>query len=397
MNSGLISLEIKNFRSLSDVRLKLASLNVLFGPNGSGKSTLLDTIWFVRDCAINGVDQASSYRDHGIGMLWDRADEGANTYIKIETKSTGYEISFGYSSGRIEPYVGERLFSEEHNTPLIDRTIGSGAAFFYHAKTQESFKLPLREPEKLSLSKYLDFDDSFNGPVELDKLLHQTRFYHSRSVNLNRLKSRGSDTSHHTFLFDNCQNLWSVLQNLLGRESIDDRYKTIMDFMKKAFPIFGGLAIALTSPTTVYGSFKENGRRQPIAASGGSDGHIQMLALLTALFSIGKERDALILFDEPEISLHPYALAVFAEAVELATREWNKQVLIATHSPVLISQFEPENILAVELGEQGQTVVTRVSDMEDIKDLLEQYAVGSLYMAEAIAAQSKSLAAQGGL
>jgi hypothetical protein len=34
----------------------------------------------------------------------------------------------------------------------------------------------------------------------------------------------------------------------------------------------------------------------------------------------------------------------------------------------------------------------RVSEMEEIKDLLEEYAVGSLYMAEMIAPQSKPLA-----
>ncbi|MBF0549112.1 MAG: AAA family ATPase [Deltaproteobacteria bacterium] len=397
MDSRLIGLEIKNFRSLADVRLKLGPLNLLFGPNGSGKSNLLDAIWFVRDCTVHGVDLASSSRDHGIGMLWDRADEGDNTSVKIETRTTKYEVSFDYSSGRIKPYAGETLLFDGQNTPLIDRNVGSDTAFLYHDKKQESLKFSLREPEKLSLSRYLDFDNSFKGPVELDNLLHQTRFYHSRAVNLNILKRRGSDISHHTFLFDKCQNLWSVLQNLLGRRIVDNRFETIMGFMKKAFPNFRGVLIEPTSPSSVYCSFVEEGRRQPIAASGVSDGHIQMIALLTALFSEGKERDSLILFDEPEISLHPYALAVFAEAVELATKEWNKQVLIATHSPVLISQFEPENILAVELGEQGQTVVTRVSDMEDIKDLLEQYAVGSLYMAEAIAAQSKSLAAKGGL
>ena len=113
-----------------------------------------------------------------------------------------------------------------------------------------------------------------------------------------------------------------------------------------------------------------------------------MLIHLTALFSEGKGRDSLIVFDEPETSLHPYAISVFAEAVKLATKEWNKQVFIATHSPVLISQFAPEDLLAAELDESGQTVLTRVSEMKDIQDLLEDYATGSLYMAEAIAPQS---------
>ena len=42
-----------------------------------------------------------------------------------------------------------------------------------------------------------------------------------------------------------------------------------------------------------------------------------MLINLTALFSEGQNRYLLILFDEPEISLHPWALAVFAKAVKL--------------------------------------------------------------------------------
>jgi predicted ATPase len=98
------------------------------------------------------------------------------------------------------------------------------------------------------------------------------------------------------------------------------------------------------------------------------------------------------LFDEPEISLHPWTISIFAKAVKLATETWNKQIFIATHSPVLMSQFEPEYIFATEVDEIGRTVMKRVSEMEEIKDLLEEYAVGSLYMAEMIAPQSKPLA-----
>ena len=47
-----------------------------------------------------------------------------------------------------------------------------------------------------------------------------------------------------------------------------------------------------------------------------------------------------------------------------------------------------EDLLATGLDESGQTVLTRVSEMDDIQDLLESYAAGSLYMAEAIAPQS---------
>lgn len=389
MTNQITRLAIQNFRSLAHTNVETGTLNVLFGPNGAGKSTFLDTIWFLRDCAIRGVDVASSERSHGIGALWDGAEEGSNISIKIETDLIEYEVAFGYSSGRIEPFVGENLRSKTTNVSLIDRKIGSDKANLYHYKMREHVPITLREPEKLALSRYLAFEDTSLEASELDRLLKFVHFYHSRTADLYRLKKFGSEASYQIWLWERCQNLWSVLRNLHDRRGIDNRFETIIEFMRKSFPTFKDILIEQTGPTTVYGNFIERGLRKPIQASGVSDGHLQMLIHLTALFSEGQNRESLILFDEPEISLHPHALAVFAEAVKLAASSWNKQVFIATHSPVVISQFDPKDILAAEVTGAGQTIMRRVSEIEEIRDLLDQYATGSLYMAEMVAAQSK--------
>jgi len=389
MSNQLTHLQIKNFRSLADVNIQINPLNIIFGPNGAGKTTLLDTIWFVRDCAIRGVDLASSERDHGIGLLWDGADEGENISIKIVTPSGEYEVSFGYSSGRIEPFAGEKLFSDRDNK-LIVRIIGSDKAQVYRTDLQELEFITLREPEKLALSRYVAFENSEPAASNIDNLLRVVRNYNSRSASLFRIKRFGSESDSGERLQDRCENLWSVLRNLHDKRVIDERYDTIISFMQESFPAFDNLFFEQTGRYTVYGNFLEKGRRKPIRSSGVSDGHLQMLINLTALFSEGQNRYSLILFDEPEISLHPWALAVFAKAVKLATEKWNKQVFIATHSPVLISQFEPENILTAELDKEGKTVLKRISEIEGIQDLLEEYATGSLYMAEMIAPQSKS-------
>jgi predicted ATPase len=389
MSNQLTDLQIKNFRSLADVNIQINPLNIIFGPNGGGKTTLLDTIWFVRDCAIRGVDLASSERDHGIGLLWDAADEGENISIKIVTPSGEYEVSFGYSSGRIEPFAGEKLFSE-HDNKLIVRIIGSDKAQVYLTDQQELEFITLREPEKLALSRYVAFENSEPAASNIDNLLRVVRNYNSRSASLFKIKRFGSESDSGERLQDRCENLWSVLRNLHDKRVIDERYDTIISFMQESFPAFDNLFFEQTGRYTVYGNFLEKGRRKPIRSSGVSDGHLQMLINLTALFSEGQNRYSLILFDEPEISLHPWALAVFAKAVKLATEKWNKQVFIATHSPVLISQFEPENILTAELDKEGKTVLKRISEIEGIQDLLEEYATGSLYMAEMIAPQSKS-------
>jgi predicted ATPase len=387
MSANLARLKVRNYRSLTDLSLDISPVSVFFGPNGAGKSTILDTIWFFRDCAIRGVELASSTRSHGIGILYDGAADGDQIAITLVTDTIEYELRFGLSAGRIEPSAGERLRSLTNARVLINRAVGSSTANLYHNLIVQHVPVTLREPEKLSLGLYLDFNQGDAQADDLDRLLHFVRHYHSRSFFLHRLKVQGSDVSHETRLWDRGDNCWSVLRNLHDRRAVDNRYDTIMRFMRRSFPSFDGLVLEQTGPTTVYASFRERGRRKEIMASGVSDGHLQMLLLLTALFSEG-ERPAVLLFDEPEVSLHPWALSVFAEAVEFAAAEWNKQVLIATHSPVLLSQFRIEHVLATEM-EEGRTSVRRLSEMTEIQDLLTQYAAGSLYMAQAIAEQAK--------
>lgn len=378
-----------NFRSLADVSLEMGDINVLFGPNGAGKSTFLDVLWFIRDCAIRGVDTASAVRSHGIGILYDGAVPGDHLTATIETQGASYALSLGFASGRMESCPGEELKSTAQDVTCIDRKVGSDKASFFRAG--RGFDAPtvvtLREPERISLGRYLDFEAGFDEVAELDRRLHYIHLYPSRFFDLRAIKQRGSEQSHETWLWDNGRNLWSVLKNIMGRNAMNSCYDTIIGFMRESFPTFDNLVLEQTGPQSVYGSFLERFRQQPILASGVSDGHVQMLLLLTALFAEGPDRTSILLFDEPETSLHPKALAVFGKAVKAAVAGHQKQIIIATHSPVLMSQFEPSDCLAVELR-QGRSQMKRVSEIENIADLLEQYAVGSLYMSEILAPQS---------
>ena len=389
-------IRIRNFRSLRDVTVKLGPINVLFGPNGSGKSSFLDAIWFVRDCAIRGVELASAQRSHGIGVLFDGAEDREPISINITSTMAEYDLSFGLSSGRIEPFVGEQLRATCDKTILINRKMGTDKAEFHKLNSGLQVTLTLREPQKLSLDRYLAivaFEQPTPEAEEMDRLLRYVHFYNSRSFNLFSVKQKGSEVSHETCVWERGDNIWSVLRNLHDRKERDDRYNTIIGFMKECFPTFDGLLLEQTGPTTVYGNFLEKGRRKPIMASGASDGHLQMLLLLTSLFSEGPERYSMMIFDEPEISLHPLPISVFAKAVKLAADKWNKLIFIATHSPVLVDQFEPNDLLAVKT-ENGETRLQRVSEMEDKSDLIREYSVGSLYMAQAIAPQTPVVEAE---
>ena len=386
---GLTRIHVQNYRALADVELKVGPINVVFGPNGAGKSTLLDSLYFFRDCAIRGVEVASSERDHGIGILWDGAVEDQRIKVELADGDITYGLSFTLSAGRIDPFPGERLLSSSRGIALIERSSGSDKAALYDTKIGQAPLIDLREPEKLTLGLFLDFNRGDEEAEHLNRLLHHVRMYHSRSFLLRHLKRVGSESSPQTRLWDLGNNAWSVLRNLQDRRNVDERYDTIMRHMAEAFPLFDDIVLEQTGPSSVYASFMEKGRRSGIFASGASDGFVQLLLLLIALFSEGP-RESVLLFDEPEVSLHPWAIVVFARAVKLAAEQWNKQVFLATHSPVLISQFEPRDVLVAGI-EGGRARFDRLSEINEIRDLLEEYAAGSLYMSEAVAGQGPSV------
>ena len=391
MGNQLTRLQVNNFRSLADVSIDIRPINVLFGPNGSGKSTLLEALQLVGDCVSRDVEEAAGTRYNGFSMLRQGVDEWQGIVISLETDLAKYGLRLGFSLGKIQPYAGEILYSKGEKTPLINRKTGSDEADFYYREGNPPVRTRLAFPEKLALMQYIQGGALLPGEAfDLRNLFDPVHFYHSHYIDLSQLKHRGSESGTEISLRKDGGNLWSVLRNIHDISAIDSRYETIIKFMQKSFPNFKGLVFIPTGPNAVYANFSEKCPPGPIPVLGVSEGQLQMLIHLTALFSEAKERNSLIIFDEPETSLHPYAISIFAEAVKLATEEWNKQVFIATHSPVLIGQFEPEDILATGLDKSGQTTLTRVSEMDDIQDLLESYDTGSLYMAEAIAPQSAS-------
>ncbi len=386
----LIRLTVHNYRCLRDIDFLAGDLNVLFGPNGVGKTTFLDALWFVRDCAIRGTAEAASARHHGIGALTDGAEPGDERIeIGIETRAAKYTVTFGYSSGRIEPFVGEHLFSKARDVELVERAVGSDQAVFHHEELNQPVSIRLRDPEKLAFSNFLLFHTPGQEALELDSLLKSLHFYSSRSINLYQLRKFGSESSIHTYPWDRWQNLWSALRNLNDRRAVDDRFEIIMKFMRLAFPeTFKDLVLESLGSDRVGASFVESGHRAPIQASGVSDGHLQLLGLLTALFGDHPNRSSLLLIDEPETSLHPHAIVVLAQAVREAAQDWRRQVFLATHSPVLISQFPPSDVVVAEAASDRCATLRRVSEIEELRGLLDAYSVGTLYMSEQVGRQS---------
>ncbi|GEM_PF-1493373 len=96
-----------------------------------------------------------------------------------------------------------------------------------------------------------------------------------------------------------------------------------------------------------------------IPATDISDGTLRLLAFLTAIYAV--EQPTILCFEEPENGVHPWLLHKIVELLNLVATEGIAgqpvQVLITTHSPVLLNYVKPEQVRAVELDKEGKTQI----------------------------------------
>lgn len=106
-----------------------------------------------------------------------------------------------------------------------------------------------------------------------------------------------------------------------------------------------------------------------------SDGKLRYLLLLSILFN--PERGSIVCIDEPETSLHPDMINTIAEAIKQASKE--TQLIISTHSPLLLNAFKLDDILIFEKNTDNETTVSRKS-MDEFDGWVDDFMVGQAWL-----------------
>lgn len=106
-----------------------------------------------------------------------------------------------------------------------------------------------------------------------------------------------------------------------------------------------------------------------------SDGALRTIALVTAILHPQKQPPAGIVIDEPELGLHPYAIAVIAALMRSSSQ--TTQILVSTQSVTFLEQFDAHDVVVVERDERG-TLFRRLDD-DGLQSWLDEYSLGELW------------------
>jgi predicted ATPase len=176
------------------------------------------------------------------------------------------------------------------------------------------------------------------------------------------------------YLNPDASNLAAFLYRLKQTKSA--HYETIRDTVRLVAPFFDDFILRPTpaNEDKIRLEWRERGSDYPFLAHHLSDGTLRFICLATLLLQ--PRRPSTILIDEPELGLHPYAIAVLASLMRSANKT-HSQLMVSTQSVSLVNQFDPEDLLIVE--RRDQATVIKPLGPKRLKKWLEEYSLGELW------------------
>jgi predicted ATPase len=151
-------------------------------------------------------------------------------------------------------------------------------------------------------------------------------------------------------LQDNGSNLPQIIE-LLQKES-PEHFKRWVEHLRVALPDVDTMrVIERPEDRHKYIMLKyQNGVEIPQWSI--SDGTLRLMAL--TILAYIPDLEGTFLIEEPENGIHPRAVEVMMQSLQSV---YNGQVLISTHSPMLLNLVEPEDLL-IFTRENGETHIT---------------------------------------
>lgn len=342
------SIEIKGYKSIKNQTIQLRPINILIGANGSGKSNLLSFFTFLRNLYARNLQEYVSLNGGMDAFLF----QGRKVTEKMSAKLTfnhSNAYSFTLAPGQENFVLTEEKLWYEHNPYAPD-------AYDISSFSSES-KLQFNTiPRAEYIRQYL---------AELKK-------YHFHDTGENSPFTRVSNVDtgiHH--LYSKGENLAAFLYGIQKVNTIV--YNRIIRTVQSVAPYFHDFVLKPNKEGNVTLQWEDK-YGIVYGVHDLSDGTIRFIALTTLFMQ--PQLPQTIIIDEPELGLHPFAIAKLAGMIQSASHR-GCQVIAATQSTDLIGHFDPEDILTVDQID-GESVYNRLS-AEQLGEWLEDYTLDDLW------------------
>ncbi len=351
---------LKGFKSIKEMDLELRAMNILIGANGAGKSNLVSFFKMLNEMMAGRLQQfiGTSGRAQSLLHFGPKVTSQIEGRLEFEVNDglNIYSLRLSHAAGDTLVFADESLsFLRTGSTIPQVLPLGSG-----HQETR--IKEKAVEGEKIA--------------KVTRKMLNRCRVYHFNDTSPTARVRQYCYVGDNRWLMPDAGNLAALLLRLREKKG-DSAYQRIVTTIRLIAPFFDDFDLEPSGPnkTDIILNWREKGSDQVFGPHQFSDGTLRAICLITLLLQPEDELPDLIVVDEPEIGLHPYALNVVSAMFDKASH--HTQVLISTQSSSFLNNFDPEDVIVVNrAGKESQ--FERLNSRE-LESWLDEYSLGEVW------------------
>lgn len=363
--------------------IELRPLNVLIGPNGSGKSNFIEAIGLLQAAP---TDLAAPMRA-GRGVtdwIWQGEPKADSARIEAVVKPDGekalhYSVEFGERHQRLAVLNEQLKRAGKRDATYMEMSDGKTLirARREPSEVAERVDAPYSHVEyatETSKSVLAQVKDARHHPelTCLGQQLERICLYREWTLGPNnavRVPQRADLPNGR--VVEGYDNLGLVLNRLSRDYRVRER---IVDALRQLYKEASDFHVNVEF-NTVQVFVQERGGKVTVPAARLSDGTIRYLSLLAVLCD--PEPPPLICIEEPEVGLHPDAVALLADLlVEASART---QLIVTTHSEALVGALTSRPDAIVVCERPGAGTKMRRLDPDQLATWLEEYGLGDLW------------------
>ena len=357
--SALDWITVEGFKSIDLIdRLEIRPINVLIGPNGAGKSNFIGAFSFlnaVREGKLRNYVMRAGGADK-ILHFGSNTTQYLTIHISFEAEVNRYSI-------KLAPDDSDGMYPEKEIAYFWNRD--------KHPKPYEEKLFSRKGEAGISRRRGL------SPPVVeyVRGCLADWKIYHFHDTSSKSPIKKTADVDDNLYLRPDGSNLAAFLYYLRNRH--EDSYDLIQRTVRLAAPFFDNFVLKplALNEDKIRLEWSHRGSDAYFNASSLSDGTLRFMALATLLLQPASLQPSVILVDEPELGLHPYAITILASLIKQASVK--TQIIVSTQSSLFLDHFQPEDVLVADRVD-GATRIARL-DAEKLNVWLEDYSLGQLW------------------
>lgn len=360
--SRLKQITVRGFKSIRSLEnFELRPLNILIGANGAGKTNILNLHKMLSALSQKRLQLFVKNEGGPDALLFGgrKLTSRLEVALSFENNRCNYEFSLEPTSDSVA-FSGEKLSPGVTEDTVADRSKTESGATVWSGGHSESCVADINNGE-------------FASYVLPD--MAQWRVFHFQDMSGTAQVRLLSDVHDNLRLKPDAGNLAPFLRHL--REHHPDHYGRMIKVTRLSAPFFGDFVYRKNPGERMDLEWFEawGDPDRPFGPLQFSDGTLRFICLAALLNQPENSQPNLILIDEPELGLHPYALTLLAEMLKQAAD--SRQVIVSTQSADLVNHFEPEDIVVVDRRDEESAF--RRLDSEHLADWLEDYTLGDLW------------------